>query len=80
MTFLALWHLREDLEVSHKAVSHRMDILDRLYYVIRVPPFTSSKVRSLRKMPKAYLWDGSLVPSPGPESASFPPTASGALV
>ena len=63
---LSLNALREDLEVSHKAVSHWMDILDRLYYVARVPPFTTSKVRSLRKMPKAYLWDGSLVPSPGP--------------
>jgi uncharacterized protein len=58
---LSLNALREDLEVSHKAVSHWMDVLDRLYYVARVPPFTSSKVRSLRKMPKAYLWDASVI-------------------
>lgn len=33
-----------------------------LYHVFRVPPFASARVRSLRKMPKAYLWDWSLVP------------------
>lgn len=62
---LSLNALREDLEVSHKAVTHWMNILDRLYPVVRVPPFTSSKARTLRKMPKAYLWDTSLVPEPG---------------
>ncbi len=63
---LSLNALREDLEVSHRALTSWMDILDRLYYVFRVPPYASSAVRSLRKMPKAYLWDSSLVPAPGP--------------
>jgi len=63
---LSLNALREDLEVSHRAVTHWMDILDRLYHVLRIPPFVSTKVRGVRKMPKAYLWDWSLVPAPGP--------------
>jgi hypothetical protein len=33
--------LREDLEVSHRALTHWMEILDRLYYVVRVRPFES---------------------------------------
>lgn len=58
---LSLNALREDLEVSHRAVTHWVDILDRTYYAVRVPPFTSKRVRSLRKMPKAHLWDWTLV-------------------
>jgi len=64
-SLLSLNALREDLEVSHRAVTHWVDILDRLYYAIRVPPFTSTRVRSLRKMPKAYLWDWTLVANRG---------------
>lgn len=63
---LSLNALREDLEVSHRAVTHWMAILDRLYYVFHVAPFVTSQVRALRKMPKVYLWDSGLVDAPGP--------------
>ena len=63
---LSLNAIREDLEVSHRAVTHWMEILERLYHVLRVSPFTGSRVRALKRMPKAYLWDASLVPEPGP--------------
>jgi hypothetical protein len=33
---------------------------------VRIRPFESSRVRSLRNMPKAYLWDWSEVASPDP--------------
>jgi predicted AAA+ superfamily ATPase len=62
---LSLNNLREDLEVSHKAVSHWLEILERLYHAVRIRPFVSKHVRSLRKMPKAYLWDWTLVEEPG---------------
>ena len=62
---LSLNALREDLEVSHRAVTHWMDILDRLYHVVRLAPFATKRVRALRKMPKAYLWEGSLIPELG---------------
>ena len=42
-----------------------MEVFERLYYVFRIRPFTSPQVRSLQKMPKAYLWDWSVVPSEG---------------
>ena len=60
--------LREDLEVSHRAVSHWLDILERFYYHFRIRPFTWSKIRSLKKEPKLYLWDWSEVPN---EAARF---------
>ncbi|MBI4603813.1 MAG: ATP-binding protein, partial [Planctomycetes bacterium] len=63
---LSLNALREDLEVSHRTVTRWMGILERLYYVFRLRPYTVQTVRGLRKMPKAYLWDHSMVPQPGP--------------
>jgi len=59
---LSLNSLREDLEVSHRAVTHWVDVLERLYHVFRVRPFGGPRARALTKMPKAYLWDASLVP------------------
>lgn len=63
---LSLNALREDLEVSHRALTLWIAILERLYYVFRLRPHSSAKIRGLRKMPKAYLWDTSLVESSGP--------------
>ncbi len=53
--------LREDLEVSFRAVSHWLDVLEAFYYHFRIYPFTSKKIRSLKKEPKLYLWDWSEV-------------------
>jgi uncharacterized protein len=62
---LSINALREDLEVSHRAVSLWVDILDRLYFLFRLEPFVSTRVRGLKKMPKAYLWDWGLVADRG---------------
>ncbi|MEI7482950.1 MAG: ATP-binding protein [Elusimicrobiota bacterium] len=67
-SLLSVNSLREDLEVSHRAVSHWLDILERFYYHYRIRPFTWSKIRSLKKEPKLYLWDWSEVPG---EAARF---------
>ena len=48
--------------MSHRALTHWMDVLEGLYHVFRVRPFASPRSRVLIKMPKAYLWDWSLVP------------------
>jgi predicted AAA+ superfamily ATPase len=63
---LSLNALREDLEASHRAVTHWVEVLDHLYHLFRIRPFAARTVRSLHKMPKAYLWDPSLVDGPGP--------------
>jgi hypothetical protein len=57
--------LREDLEVSHKAVSRWLTILEVFYYHFRIHPFARSEVRSIKKEPKLYLWDWSEVEDPG---------------
>lgn len=51
--------LREDLGVTHKTISLWVDILERFYYHFRIYPFQSSRIKSLRKEPKLYLWDWS---------------------
>lgn len=58
--------LREDLDASHRALTHWIHILERLYHIVRLRPFEARQVRSLRKMPKVYLWDWTQVVLPGP--------------
>lgn len=64
-SLLSVNSLREDLEVSHRAVSHWLDVLDRLYFTFRLPPFVSTKVRSIKKDRKLYLWDYSALSDRG---------------
>ena len=58
-SLLSLNAIREDLEVSYRAASHWMDILESFYYHFRIYPFSAKKIRSLKKEPKLYLWDWS---------------------
>ena len=60
---LSINALREDLQVSHKAVASWLDILERLYAVFRVPPFAGPKIRAVKKEQKLYHLDWSLVPA-----------------
>ena len=64
-SLLSLQSLRENLEVSHRAVTHWMEILDRLYFSFRIHPYSHTAVRSLKKAPKAYLWEYSAVMDEG---------------
>ena len=58
---LSVNSLREDLEASHRGVSHWLDILESFCYHFRVYPFSRSSFRALKKEPKLYLWDWSEV-------------------
>ena len=49
--------LRDKLQVSHLTLSKWVQILEDFYYCFRIPQFSPSKIKSLRKMPKLYLWD-----------------------
>lgn len=64
-SILSLNSLREDLEVSHRAVTHWIDILDRLYFLFRVKPYTAKTIRGLKKETKVYMWDWTLVHDEG---------------
>jgi predicted AAA+ superfamily ATPase len=58
--------LREDLQVSHKAVSSWIQILERLFALFRLSPFGSPKIRAVKKEQKHYHFDWTLVTEPGP--------------
>jgi predicted AAA+ superfamily ATPase len=57
---------REELEVSHKAVSHWLDVLERLYFIFRLKPYHSKRIHSIKKDRKMYMWDPSLVEETAP--------------
>ena len=58
-SLFSLNSLREDLSVTHKTVSLWINILEKFYYHFRIYPFQSTRIKSLRKEPKLYLWDWS---------------------
>jgi len=53
--------LREDLQVSFKAVANWLNILERLYVIFRLSPFGSRKIRAVKKEQKHYHFDWSAV-------------------
>ena len=58
-SLLSVKSIAEDISVSHKTASAWLDILEAVYYIFRVYPFRSTRIKSLKKMPKLYLCDWS---------------------
>jgi predicted AAA+ superfamily ATPase len=58
---LSYTSLSEDLRVSPNTVKKYIDILEALYIVFRVTPFSNNIARSLLKEPKLYFFDTGLV-------------------
>ena len=66
---LSLNALREDLQVQHSTVARWVDILERLYGIFRLAPFTgglrnATRLRAVKKEQKHYHCDWSVVPDP----------------
>jgi len=62
---LSVNSIREDLEISHRAASSWLNILETFYYHVRIYPYHSKKIRSIKKEPKLYLFDWSEVENEG---------------
>lgn len=62
---LSINSLREDLEVSHRAVTSWLNILESFYYHFRVYPYSAKSIRSIKKEPKIYLVDWSEIENEG---------------
>jgi hypothetical protein len=58
---LSLNALREDLQISHKTLSHWADILERLYSIFRLMPFGTDRIRAVKKERKHYHYDWTLI-------------------
>jgi uncharacterized protein len=65
-SLLSINALREDLEVSHRAVSNWLDTLEAFYYCFRIRPYAAKGFRSLKKEAKLYLWDWSEIDNEAP--------------
>lgn len=62
---LSINSLRQDLEVHFETVKHWLELLERVYYGFRLPPYAKKKTRMLRKEKKWYLWDWSEIEDAG---------------
>lgn len=62
---LSINALREDLQVSHKTVSHWLDIFERLYGIFRLSPFGAPRIRAVKKEQKHYHMDWSIIQDEG---------------
>ena len=64
---LSIKNLADDLEANHSTISRWVQILDNIYCSYRISPYgPSSRIRSVKKEQKLYLWDWSII-----ESSSF---------
>jgi hypothetical protein len=61
--------IAEDVAISPNTVKKYIQILEALYIVFRVTPFSKNIARSLLKEPKIYFFDGGLVK--GDQGAKF---------
>ncbi len=63
--------LSEDLQISPNTVKKYIDILEALYIVFRVTPYSKNIARSILKEPKLYFFDSGLVDDEGPRFENF---------
>jgi uncharacterized protein len=68
---LSMNSLKLDLQVSYNTVRAWLDILERLYIVFRIKPFTKRITRSIHKETKLYFWDWSQIKDPGDRFENF---------
>ncbi len=60
---LSINALREDLQVSHRALSGWLAVLERLYVLFRIAPFGAPRIRAVKKQQKHYHFDWAVVPN-----------------
>lgn len=58
-------NLANDLDVSVDTVRRWIKMLENLYYLYLVPPYSANIKRALKKMPKVFLWDWSAIEEKG---------------
>jgi uncharacterized protein len=68
--------LARDLEISPKTVKHWVEILERMYVVFVVPPYSKNIARAILKEPKIFFYDtGRVVDHPGARLENLVATA-----
>ena len=62
---LSLNALRLDLQVAHKTLAKWLNILEQMYLIFRVPPFSKNHLRSQQKAQKHYHYNWAEVKEAG---------------
>ena len=62
---LSVNSLREDLNLAHKTVQKYLDIFERMYLIYRISPFSSHKLRAVKKEQKHYHYNWAEIKDPG---------------
>jgi predicted AAA+ superfamily ATPase len=57
--------LAEDLQVSDKTIKRRLEILENIYVVFKILPFSKNVARATLKQPKYYFYDVARVTDEG---------------
>lgn len=70
-TQLNIASLANQLNVAQTTINRWINILRSFYYCFTVQPWSTNVRRSLRKMPKLYLWDWSLIQDDGRKNENF---------
>ena len=68
---LSVNSLREDLSLAFKTVNRWLEILERMYAIFRLKPFSDSLVKSVKKEQKHYHYDFTQVKKEGPRFENF---------
>jgi predicted AAA+ superfamily ATPase len=60
-----------DLQVSVDTVRRWFDVLESIYFCFRLHPYAKNINKAIRKEPKVYLWDWSLIKDQGGRNENF---------
>lgn len=63
--------LSNELNVTSDTIKSWINILESLYYVYSIKPYFKNVANSIRKQPKVYLWDWSLLKDEGAKKENF---------
>jgi predicted AAA+ superfamily ATPase len=66
---VVLGNIAEDLQVAQKTLKHWLELLERMYLLFVVPPYTKRVARAIQKPPKVFFFDNADVV--GDEGARF---------
>jgi predicted AAA+ superfamily ATPase len=57
--------VREDLEIAYATGREWFEVLNNLYIIFSIPPYSKNIARSLKREPKIYLFDPLTITDPG---------------
>jgi uncharacterized protein len=62
---LSLNSIREDMDIHFQTASNWLEILKKIFLIFTIRPWHNRSAVAIRKSPKLYFYDWSLVPDPG---------------